>query len=467
MPWRISQQQRRDGTRVVLALRHSERGYVGEPQRLYSEGEGFEGPGLSAIASASHQARSAPVAAARAGAAGAVAAGRRLLAKVFLPIDYPKSVSKNYLPFVRATMLQMFFGHVSRILATQAMLFAVGVGAKTALPLAMVTSWILKDGLGQIGAIIFGTVVNTRFDSDPKRFRFHAAVLGKLADYLCVFTLGNPQYFLLLSSFGSAAGRVSQSASQSCRAKIYETFALSSNLGDVLRCSTTQTIATQLLATGVAICLGPVVADDIYRLLLGNGVFSTVALYCSYVSCTMVCMSTLNEQRAELVFKSVVAQVAASEEELIVPSVEEVQKSEVFVSRYRSVFPGPPLAINPPMAAEQLILTSAPDVRHTRLMLGLLPAHSAKEPSVVALWLHELASPEDAIRGFFQACVLRSLLTSNAAQLSPALASEVAAARAEVLAQAAWPRVHAALLAKGWRTDVAFLDVKEGRVRLE
>jgi hypothetical protein len=39
------------------------------------------------------------------------------------------------------------FTHVN---CPQAMLFAIGVGAANALPLAATLNWILKDGLGQV-----------------------------------------------------------------------------------------------------------------------------------------------------------------------------------------------------------------------------------------------------------------------------------------------------------------------------
>lgn len=120
-------------------------------------------------------------------------------------------------------------------MATQAMLLAVGVGTKQTMPLAAVTAWVLKDGIGHMVAIAFGTFINQRFDSDPKRFRFQAATLGKLADSVSILTLHWPQYFLPLSALGGAFARLSANTGASCRPKIYETFTRSSNLGDIMR----------------------------------------------------------------------------------------------------------------------------------------------------------------------------------------------------------------------------------------
>ena len=95
--------------------------------------------------------------------------------RIFLPVGFPKSTTENYMIFSQSTFFQIFFSQMSRVMATQAMLLAVGVGTKQTVPLAAVTAWVLKDGIGHIVAIAFGTFINQRFDSDPKRFRFQAA----------------------------------------------------------------------------------------------------------------------------------------------------------------------------------------------------------------------------------------------------------------------------------------------------
>ena len=45
-----------------------------------------------------------------------------------------------------------------------------------ALPLAATLNWIIKDGMGQFGGILFASLVNNKFDADPKRWRMVAAV---------------------------------------------------------------------------------------------------------------------------------------------------------------------------------------------------------------------------------------------------------------------------------------------------
>eukprot|EP00446_Apocalathium_sp_SHHI-4_P094755 CAMPEP_0177444032 /NCGR_PEP_ID=MMETSP0369-20130122/5779_1 /TAXON_ID=447022 ORGANISM="Scrippsiella hangoei-like, Strain SHHI-4" /NCGR_SAMPLE_ID=MMETSP0369 /ASSEMBLY_ACC=CAM_ASM_000364 /LENGTH=624 /DNA_ID=CAMNT_0018916053 /DNA_START=8 /DNA_END=1879 /DNA_ORIENTATION=+ len=438
-------------------------------------------------------------------------AAERFFKKVFLPIDYSTSVSHNYLPFIQFMTFQMLFSHISRVLATQAMLLAVGVGTGMALPLAAVTAWILKDGLGHLGAIAFGTFVNTRFDSDPKRFRFQAAALGKTADLLSIFTLARPEYFLLLSTLGSACGRISFSTAQSCRAKVYETFALRANLGDVLRCAQAQTVAAQLLGTGIGACIGPLVGYEASRLLAGNVIFSGASLYCAYRSSNVVEMATLNLQRSELIFHRLVKDLmnleegrasggaaagpgeeGSAEAALSALSIEDVRAREVFVSPYRSVFGGAELLVNPPMRAGCLMLTALAqsDILPYLLAFQASSSEASRMPTLV-LWYHINADAAQTIQGFFHASVLRTLLErrstsilapgppeqggatragASAAEAAPgALADDVAALyrRSDELQVAWWPLASAALEAAGWRQDVAFLDARHRRVRVE
>jgi hypothetical protein len=48
------------------------------------------------------------------------------------------------------------------------MLHALGLGAGTSIGLAATTNWIIKDGFGQLGGVLFAGLMGTRFDASPK-----------------------------------------------------------------------------------------------------------------------------------------------------------------------------------------------------------------------------------------------------------------------------------------------------------
>jgi Vitamin B6 photo-protection and homoeostasis len=61
----------------------------------------------------------------------------------------------------------------------QSLLCAIGIGASEALPLAATLNWVIKDGLGQLGGVIFASVVSSCLDIQwPRLFCRNCAGSG-------------------------------------------------------------------------------------------------------------------------------------------------------------------------------------------------------------------------------------------------------------------------------------------------
>ncbi|EOD22736.1 hypothetical protein EMIHUDRAFT_195068 [Emiliania huxleyi CCMP1516] len=197
------------------------------------------------------------------------------LEAVLLPCDFPHSVGPGYLRYVQWTSIGLVTGKVESILATQAALFAVGVGAG-AVPMAAAIQWVLKDGVGHAAAIGYATVVNTRFDADARRYRFHATAGHTAADLVaCTMPLAPKTValvglevpsFLLLGSLSSAISSVAGVAQAVARARIMASFArqgnpadgtphlfLESNLADCTRAGQSQAKLMSLVGTAAGI----------------------------------------------------------------------------------------------------------------------------------------------------------------------------------------------------------------------
>ena len=91
-----------------------------------------------------------------------------LIRRVFLPEGYPDTVSPDYLQYQVWDTVQAFASSVSGSLATAAVLGGLGVGDSEATPLAATLTWIMKDGAGMIGRIIFAAYCGTSLDYDCK-----------------------------------------------------------------------------------------------------------------------------------------------------------------------------------------------------------------------------------------------------------------------------------------------------------
>ena len=96
------------------------------------------------------------------------------LTQVFLPKGYPHSVSSDYLPFTTYQFIQSVSGTLAGTLSTQALLHALGLGAGSALGIAATLNWIIKDGMGLLGGVLYAGFMGTRFDDSPK-VRIHAS----------------------------------------------------------------------------------------------------------------------------------------------------------------------------------------------------------------------------------------------------------------------------------------------------
>lgn len=76
----------------------------------------------------------------------------------FVPKGYPDSVTHNYLSYCKWSAMMYVFGSMCGVLSTQSLLYAVGVGSAS-IPLAAALNWVIKDGLGQLGGVVFASQV--------------------------------------------------------------------------------------------------------------------------------------------------------------------------------------------------------------------------------------------------------------------------------------------------------------------
>jgi hypothetical protein len=71
------------------------------------------------------------------------------------------------------------------VLASTFLLYSVGLGAG-AIPTAGALNWVLKDGLGQMGTLLFGKAIAHNFDIHSKTWYFMSFLLLSTATGACV-----------------------------------------------------------------------------------------------------------------------------------------------------------------------------------------------------------------------------------------------------------------------------------------
>jgi hypothetical protein len=93
--------------------------------------------------------------------------------------------------------------------------------------------WVLKDGLGQVGAILFASRFGKNFDADIKKWRFMSIAVLNLAFWVEITALACPQYFLAIASLANVFKNVCFMLSSASRASINYRFAKSNNIADL------------------------------------------------------------------------------------------------------------------------------------------------------------------------------------------------------------------------------------------
>lgn len=215
---------------------------------------------------------------------------------VFLPKGFPESVSNDYISYQIWDTLQAFCSTITGILATQEVLRGVGVGDYSATPLAATITWVVKDGCGHIGRIVFAFTHGTNLDAYSKKWRLYADVLNDAA--MCLelglsFLSGFTTLILCCSTIMKAIVGVAGGAT---RMAMTQHHATRGNLADVSAKDSAQETTVNLVASVTALFIITVVKNP-YILNLIFGLLIISHIICNYKAVRATCLQTFNEPR--------------------------------------------------------------------------------------------------------------------------------------------------------------------------
>lgn len=248
---------------------------------------------------------------------------------LLLPANFPVSVSSAYLPYSAWSMLGNSLSCAGGVLSIQCLLAAVGLGHSLAVPSAAAIQWVLKDGLGQLGGMLFAAYVNVSFDSDAKQWRFLSSLMLDCSTAVEIVTPLFPSLFLPLAAAANVGKNVAWISATASRAAIHRSFLTEENLADVTAKAASQSIAASLVGTALGVGLSYAIGSDSATILTVFGALSFGHIICMYKSLNSVPMATLNRQRSERVFLNFIQSNS-------ILSPEQVRQSENFVRLFRS-----------------------------------------------------------------------------------------------------------------------------------
>jgi len=216
--------------------------------------------------------------------------------KNLLPKDYPSSVGPSYLNYVKGQSLATIASSAAMVFSTQSLLLAVGLGVE-AIPIAATLNWVIKDGAGQVGGMIFASVVNNRFDADPKRWRLISSLALDFSNLLEILSPLIPGYFLIIASIANIGKNISWLAASASRAAIHKSYIRKENLADVTAKAGSQTIAASMIGTGLGISISAFIGSNWLGIAGCFAGLSFVHLVSVMRSLHYVVLDTFNQQR--------------------------------------------------------------------------------------------------------------------------------------------------------------------------
>ncbi|XP_058097526.1 protein root UVB sensitive 6-like isoform X2 [Magnolia sinica] len=315
-----------------------------------------------------------------------------------VPEGFPDSVTPSYVPYMTWRALKHFFGGAMGVFTTQTLLSSVGMSIDSSTSGAVAINWILKDGAGRVGKMLFARQ-GKKFDNDLKQLRFASDLVMELGAGVELATAAMPHLFLPLACAANVAKNVAAVTSTSTHTPIYKAFAKGENIGDVTAKGECVANIADLLGTGLSI----MISKRNPSLVATFALLSCGYVLSSYQEVKSVVLHTLNRGRFTMA-------VEAFLKTGHVPSLKEANSRENIFSfpwakdrpivlgpRFGDAFQEPAmfLAIEPLFEKEKYIVTYNPT-----------------KGNVYALF-KDLSKSDDILKAAFHAHVLLHFIRSS------------------------------------------------------
>ncbi|WIA40997.1 hypothetical protein OEZ86_004639 [Tetradesmus obliquus] len=426
---------------------------------------------------------------------------RKTLQATFLPAGYPTSVGSNYLSYTLWQAVTNFATTANGVLASTFLLYSVGLGAG-AIPTAGALNWVLKDGLGQLGTLLFGKAIAHNFDIHSKTWYFMSFLLLSTATGLEIATILAPSSFLILGSTANMVKGLSWMAGGSTRSVFNLSFVRDNNIADITAKNTSQYIFASLFGTTAGVSICAYIGQSAPLALLCFSGLAWTAIYSAYRTVKAIPLPTLNSTRLQLLAARYLKCIRTSSTGLVgfsSGSYMSYQQPPGYVS-YQQEYEVPededdtcelelpsPLDLahqDPPLpwvTADRRILNPAIHVGtqldklvqgQPALLVVLLATFRFQryllvpEASAIHMVLHAEAAPRDMVQAYLQACILRKCIKAGV-QLSHDNVHELRIILHDTLlaAEALTPPFMRALARQGWQTEKIVVEAHRRRAR--
>ncbi|UPQ99470.1 root UVB sensitive protein [Chloropicon primus] len=231
---------------------------------------------------------------------------KSLVQRTFFPEGGRDVVTGDYWGFSYWTFVKSAVSASTSVLGTQGLLRAVGVGASASVGTSAAINWVLKDGLGRIGCMLFASVIGNKFDNDAKFFVFLGDLMYEVGVFLEIVSPLFASFFLVTASIANAFKSMSYMSRLPPRAAILKSFAVRENVGDVSAKANSQDVVAGLIGIGLGIGISFFVGSSVVKSLAVFLVSGALVWFSSLKALGNLRLNTLNRYRTEIILDNFV-----------------------------------------------------------------------------------------------------------------------------------------------------------------
>jgi hypothetical protein len=293
-------------------------------------------------------------------------------------------------------LYKAFCSSITGTLATHAVLKGVGVGDEKASAVAATVTWLLRDGTGMVGRIVFAWLKGSSLDYDAKKWRLFADVLNDMAICLDLLASLFPSYFMVIICISSVSKSIVGVAGGSTRAALTQHQAKRNNMADVSAKDGNQETLVNLTALLVGLIITPLVAGNLLLTWMLFVCFTCLHLFANYKAVTSVVMSTLNKARLQIVVNHYLQTGEIGSPEFV------NQKESVFVGWPRI----PSILVGAPFGSVVTTVDELDRLLHPNNGKYLLNIRNLN----INVALHTDSTDGDVVQCCYQAAIVRAVL---------------------------------------------------------
>lgn len=266
--------------------------------------------------------------------------------------------------------------------------------------IAATLNWVIKDGIGLFGGVLYTSMVSTHFDESPKYYRLRATVFLQIATLCELMAPFFPELFLPIASTSNIAKNISWLTLAGTRAKMHQSFCNRNNLGDVSAKAGSQGTAAGLFGTALGVLYSSYVGAGTTESILAFFPLAGISIYGVWKSNTLVVCTSLNPQRYEML----IYEYLKSKENRLVLTPNDIAEKENFFFKYNTPF-------------ERQLIVGSPITAVPTFTNGIRCFESFQSDSnylifndkdKVYLWYAEKADSYHILKGYYKACLLRN-----------------------------------------------------------